>query len=491
MSLEKFGRDEWVAQVDGRRAGPAGLIGRARARWDTIPLAYRFVGLVAAAATVPLLTSSDYLVRVAGTVCLFATLAVGLNVVLGYAGLLDLGFVAFYGLGAYTYALLSSGKFNLHWPSWASLLFIGGFSVVLGLLLGSPSLRLLGDYLAIVTLGFGQVFVQLGVSGDRLPWFTGPVDVTGGSNGLINLDYLKFIGFELSSVTHYYYLLLLWLAVILVVIYHLNQSRIGRAWRAMREDPLSAEAMGMPTKQLKLLAFACGAAIAGVTGGIFAAWQHSVFPNNFGIDTLVTLYAMVVLGGVGSLGGVVLGAGILGIVPELLRSPELARVAFYGGLVLSVAVLVRPRRNALSLLAGVIGLGLVLKLIFQWIAPGLLSAPTLHVAAASVSTTFERVAQMFGVYVQRWILWPIDPQLAGNIAFPILVPTLLGWTRLKPGRLKLILLAPLLYLLAFVWETRLAAEPAITRLLLIGALLIMLMIFRPQGLLGSRRVEII
>jgi ABC-type branched-subunit amino acid transport system permease subunit len=489
----KFGHDEWVAQVDTRRAGPSGWAGRLLARWNTLPLSGRFLALLVAGALIPLITHSDYYIRVAGTVWLFATLAVGLNVVIGYAGLLDLGYVAFYGLGAYVYALLSSGKFNMHWPSWAALLFVGGLSVLFGLLLGSPSLRLSGDYLAIVTLGFGLVFVQLGLSLDRvqIPGRDTALDITGGSNGLINLDSLSFFGFKLTTVTHYYYALLIWLALVLFVVYRLNQSRFGRAWRAMREDPLAAEVMGMPTNRLKLFAFACGAGVAGITGGIFAAWQQSVFPNNFDTNALINLYAMVVLGGVGSLPGMVAGASILTIVPELLRSPELSRVAFYSALALALVLALRPRRNGVIILASVIALGLVLRVVVQAAAPGLLSPPTIQVAAASVSSGFERASQAFGILIQRWILLPQNPLLVGNLAFVILVPALLGWARMRPGRPKLILLVPLVYLLTFVWETRLSAEPAITRLLLIGSLLVTLMIFRPQGLFGSRRVEIV
>ena len=504
MASDKFGRDEWVAQIDARRAAPTGVTGQLLARWNALPLGWRWLGVLAAFAAIPFLTSNDYLIRVAGTVALFATLSLGLNVVVGYAGLLDLGFVAFYGLGAYAYALLSSGKFDLHWPSWVTLLFIGVLGLAFGVLLGLPSLRLLGDYLAIVTLGFGLVFVQLAITMDRVevPWHAGPIDVTGGSNGLINLDPLRLFGLDfgepltlfgyaLSSVALYFYALLAALAVVLLVIYHLNQSRIGRAWRAMREDSLAAEAMGMPTKRLKLLAFACGSAIAGVSGGIFAAWQHSVFPLNFSTDLLITLYAMMVLGGLGSLPGVVIGAGILAVIPELLRSPELARVAFYSAVVLGVALFLRPRRNGLIVLAGVILLGLILRLATQTLWPDLLSPPTITVAAESVSTAFERTAQTFGIIVQKWIILPMEPTPPGNVAFLVLLPALLAWARLQPSRLKLGLLAPLLYLLAFVWETRLTAEPAVTRLLLIGTLLVVLMIFRPHGLLGTKRVELV
>jgi len=488
---EKFGTDEWVAQVDARRAG-GGWIGKLGARWGALPISWRFLGLLLVGAIIPLLIHSDYVLRVIGTAWLFATLAVGLNVVVGYAGLLDLGFIAFYGLGAYTYALLSSGHFNVHLPSWLALLIVAGVGMAFGLLLGSPSLRLLGDYLAIVTLGFGLVFVQLGLNLDRLnvPWSNTPLNITGGSNGIINLDPLHFFGFSLSTVANYYYALLVWLAIVLLVIYRLNQSHFGRAWRAMREDPLAAEAMGMPTRRLKLFSFATGAAVAGVTGAIFAAWQQSVFPNNFDTNSLINLYAMVVLGGVGSLPGVSLGAGILTVVPELLRSPELSRVIFYMGLALALVFLIRPRRNGLAVLVGVVGLGLILRLAVQAVAPGLVSPPTIEVAAVSISSGFERASQSFGVLVQRWILLPKDPNTAGNLAYVLLVPALLAWARMKPSRWRTLLLVPLLYLLSFVWETRLSAEPAITRLLLIGTLLVILMIFRPQGLLGARRVEI-
>jgi hypothetical protein len=166
-------------------------------------------------------------------------------------------------------------------------------------------------------------------------------------------------------------------------------------------------------------------------------------------------------------------------------------VVFYSALGLALVFMIRPRRNGLAVLAGVIGLGLVLRLAVQAVAPGLISPPTIQVAAVSISSGFERASQSFGVLVQRWILLPNDPIFAGNIAYVLLVPALLGWARTKPGRRRTLLLVPLMYLLTFVWETRLSAEPAITRLLLIGALLVTLMIFRPNGLLGSRRVEIV
>lgn len=480
------------------------------ARFTALPLAWRFTGLLVIIALIPLVTDNNYILRILGNVLMFSSLAIALNVVVGYAGLLDLGFVAFFGLGAYTYGLLSSPQLadwpskltgglipatqlGLHWPSWLSLIVIAILSVGFGLLLGSPSLRLSGDYLAIVTLGFGLIFVQLANTLDRVsvPSYEETLNLTGGANGLINIDKLNFFGFELSSVTHYYYAFLIWLVIVLIVIYRLNQSRIGRAWRSMGEDTLAAETMGMPTRNLKLLAFATGACIAGVTGAIFASWQGSAFPQNFAADVLINMYAMMVLGGIGNLAGAVLGASVLSIVPELLRSPDVIRLLFYIGLIVSLLFLVKPRRNGLIVLGGLIVFGFLIKVIAGVVIPDLLSPPTIQVAADSVSSGFERFSQQIGIYIQTWILLLKDSVLVGNIAFILLIPSFLALSRMKPSNLKVALMIPELYLLAFVWESRFTAEPAVTRLLLVGSLLVLMMIFRPHGLLGRRKVEIV
>lgn len=479
------------------------------ARFTALPLVWRFAGLLAVLALVPFFINNNYVLRVLGNVLMFSSLAIALNVVVGYAGLLDLGFVAFFGLGAYTYGLLSSPQLadwpskltgglipaanGLHWPSWLSLLTIAVLSIGFGLLLGSPSLRLSGDYLAIVTLGFGLIFVQLTNTLDKvsIPNFKETLNLTGGANGLINIDPLNFFGFELSTVTHYYYAFLIWLAIVLIVIYRLNQSRIGRAWRSMGEDALAAETMGMPTRNLKLLAFATGACIAGVTGALFASWQGSAFSQNFAADVLINLYAMMVLGGIGNLAGAVLGASVLSIVPELLRSPDVIRLLFYIGLIIGLLFLMKPRRNGVIVFVGLIVFGVVIKVIAGVVMPDLLSPPTIQVAADSVSSGFERFSQQIGIYIQTWILLLKDSVLVGNIAFVLLIPTFLALSRMKPRNLKVALMIPELYLLAFVWESRFTAEPAVTRLLLVGGLLVLMMIFRPHGLLGRRKVEIV
>lgn len=479
MSLEKLGRDDWVARQGERQARALGLSGRAQALVGRLPLWAWFALLIGAGLLIPQLTKNDYILRVAGVTLLMSTLGLALTVVVGYAGMLDLGFVAFYGIGSYTYAYLSSDFTGLHWPTWASLLLIIGLGALFGLLLGSPSLRLVGDYLAIVTLGFGQIFVELTTSLTRVqvPWSQQPLNLTGGPNGIVNLDRLSFLGFTARSVADHYYILLAMLALILLVVYHLRNSRLGRAWRSLREDELAAEAMGMPTRRLKLLAFAIGASIAGLNGAIFAAWQGAVFPPNFDVTLLIMIYAIVVLGGLGSLPGVLLGAAIMVIVPEILRDVESAQALFYGGVLITLIAALKPRWRALALLALLFVFGLAIKAIVGGAAPETL-------APISESETI-------GGAIRNWLALPAKPTEPGNLAFGALIGMLMLVARLKNAAGRFVALIPTLYLLAFVWETRLSQEPSVTRLLLVGALLVVLMNYRPNGLLGQRRVEVV
>jgi branched-chain amino acid transport system permease protein len=480
MSADKIGQDEWVEQAAARRAR-MGPWGRALERLETANPLLIAGALVLFAALVPLLTSDEYLIRVAGNVCLFALLALGLNVVVGYAGLLDLGYMAFYGLGGYGYALLSSGQFGLHLPTWLSIPLVVALAALFGLLLGSPSLRLTGDYLAIVTLGFGQIFVLLTNTMDRVnvPWSEQPLNITGGPNGVTNLDPIHLFGLRLSSVTAYFYLLLAALALVWLALHHIDHSRVGRAWRALREDTLAAEAMGTPVRRLKLLAFATGAAVAGLSGSIYAAWQTSVFPTNFDVTLLITLYAMVVLGGLGSQAGAIAGAFLLAVFPELLRGPDTARVLFYGGVVALTLLVARPRWRGAALLAAVLAFGLLVKLAAAGLPPGMLGQPPVPIASG------------LGAWAQRWLVFPSSSTLAGNIAFVAVVALLMAASRMRRANVRLALLVPGLYLLAFVWEARLAAEPSVTRLLFFGAILVLLMTYRPHGLFGKPRVEVV
>ncbi|MEP6987999.1 MAG: branched-chain amino acid ABC transporter permease [Chloroflexota bacterium] len=479
MSQDKIGVDQWVEQYDQRVNRASGLRGFVEQTSRRLPVWGWLIVMVVFGFLLPLVTDNGFVIRIAGNIALMATLGLGLNVVVGYAGLLDLGFVAFYGIGAYVYAYLSSDFTGVHLPTWATLVIVVVVSGLFGLLLGSPSLRLLGDYLAIVTLGFGQIFTQLATSLNRvdLPGRDKPVDLTGGPNGILNLDPLNFFGLKATSVVHYYLIFLVVLAVMVLVIYHLYKSRIGRAWRAMREDELAAEAMGMPTRQLKLQAFAVGAAIAGLSGALFAAWQGSVFPGNFDTTLLITVYAIIVLGGLGSLPGVLLGALIMIAVPDILRNAPLAGTLFYIGVVVTVFAVIKPRWHAIALVVAIALFGFIVR------AAAVAADPTAFAA-------FQPAGAFISDTVRSWLPIPNNAVLIGNYGFTILIVAVLVVSRIKPPLWRLVALVPTIYLLLFVWETRLAAEPSITRLLLVGVLLIVLMIYRPNGLVGQRRVEI-
>jgi branched-chain amino acid transport system permease protein len=480
MSYDKIGSDEWVSSYTARRLRQRGLPGLAERASAVVPFWGWLIVLLLIGLSVPLLTSNSYIIRITGTIALMGTLSLGLHVVVGYAGLLDLGFVAFYGIGAYSYAYLSSDFTGVHFPTFVTLPIVTAITVCAGFLVGLPSLRLIGDYLAIATLGFGLAFTNLADSLTRvnLPWSDGPVDLTGGRNGITGLDDLELFGVTARSVTNYEIVMVFAFVLMLLFVYHLNRSRIGRAWRAMREDELAAEAMGMPTRWLKVLAFAMGAGIAGLSGGLFAAWQGNVFPNNFVTMTLITLYAIIVLGGLGTLPGVVAGAIIMTAGPEILRNTELAGIIFYATIVLMLFISLKPSWKAPTVLAAVVVGGIAVKLLGEAIAP-------------QTFTTLAETDSFFTNTIRNWLLIPEETQLVGNIAYVALVLMVLFVVRLPAMPWRLIALVPTLYLLSFVWETRLSEQPSVTRLIFVGLMLVLLMIYRPHGLFGSRRVEII
>ncbi len=480
MSRDKIGVDQWVEQYGQRVNQAQGLRAIFQKTSRRLPVWGWLLVLVVLGFTLPILTDNNFVLQIAGNIALYAMLALGLNVVAGYAGLLDLGFVAFFGIGAYAYAYLSSDFTAVHLPTWLTLIIVLGISAIFGLILGSPSLRLIGDYLAIVTLGFGQIFVQLLLSVTRvnLPGRETSLDLTGGPNGIPNLDKFSFLGFTATSVQDYYLVMLVFMAITILVIYHLNSSRIGRAWRAMREDELAAEAMGMPTRRLKLQAFAAGAALAGFSGALFAAKQGSVFPQNFDTTLLITIYAIIVLGGLGSLPGVLLGALVIIAIPDVLRNATLAGQLFYIAVLVTLFAAIKPRWHIIILIAAVVVGGLILR-------------PVLVNAAPELFGKLRPTGSAIIDAIRNWLPIPKNDTVPGNQAFAVVVVLLLAVTRIKNHYWKLIALIPTLYLLIFVWETRLSQEPSVTRLLLVGVLLIVLMIYRPNGLLGTRRVEVV
>jgi ABC-type branched-subunit amino acid transport system permease subunit len=276
----------------------------------------------------------------------------------------------------------------------------------------------------------------------------------------------------------YYYLFLILLALMLLMVHHLNQSRLGRAWRAMREDELAAEVMGMPTRRLKLIAFAIGAGIAALVGAVHAAWQGNVVPNRYDVFALIELYAMIVLGGLGSLPGVLVGAFIFTTLPELLRSVELAGFLFYLGGLAGLVGWLKPSRLLIAVLGGTILGGLLLKLAVNLLWPGF------DVGAAPAAGSF------LNQWVQSWLIIPADFKTAGNVIIGGAILALL-LTLLVKAPWRWLLLSLAIYLFAFAWETRLATEPSVTRILVVGATLIVLMITRPQGLFGKLRVTLV
>ncbi len=298
------------------------------------------LGLYAALALLliiaPHLMPDSYWLRIYTMTGLWVMLALGLNVVAGFAGLLDLAYVAFFGIGGYTFALLSSNQFDVHLPFFLVLPLAAFCTMGIGLALGSTSIRLKGDYLAIVTLAFAQIFKLLLLNLDS------PVDITGGVNGIFGFDPISIFGLPITSPLAYAYLI--WLAAVLAAAgsFRIKASRIGRGWEAIREDELAAEAMGVNTTWMKLLAFAGGAFVAGAAGCLFASFQDSVFPNNFDFQQLVIVYCMVILGGLGNITGVIAGAVILSILPEFLREYGAYRMMSYG-LILIVLMALRPQ----------------------------------------------------------------------------------------------------------------------------------------------------
>jgi len=301
-------------------------------------------------------------VRIADFALLYIMLALGLNIVVGYAGLLDLGYIAFFAVGAYTYALLGSPQFGLHWPMYVVLPLGALIACGFGVLLGAPTLKLRGDYLAIVTLGFGEI-IRIFLNN-----LNAPVNITNGPQGISAIDPLQIGGFSFGSsyewmgirvddVHLHYYLFLAFTLLVIFVSRRLEDSRIGRAWVAIREDEVAASAMGINTRNIKLLAFAMGATFGGISGGLFAGFQGFVSPESFSLMESIMVLCMVVLGGMGNVGGVVLGGVLLVALPELFRNaagpvqqalfgkvvvdPESLRMLMFG-LALILVMLWRP-----------------------------------------------------------------------------------------------------------------------------------------------------
>lgn len=289
-----------------------------------------FILLVA----LPFVSGDQYWLRVIITISVYIILSLGLNVIIGFTGILDLGFIAFYGIGAYTTALLTV-HFGLSF--WICLPIAILAAALVGVLRGLPALHLSGDYLAIVTLGFGEIVRMT---------FANWVDLTGGPMGIRGITPPTIFGLSLgfspeAGYRYYYFLILLFMAISIIVVYNLRNSRVGRAWVAIREDETAASTMGIHLARYKTLSYAVGAAFGGLAGSFFAVFNMFVSPNSFTFFESAIVLCMVVIGGIGSIPGVILGAVLLASFPELLRFLSEYRYLIFGALMV-VFVILRP-----------------------------------------------------------------------------------------------------------------------------------------------------
>ena len=324
-----------------------------------------------------------------------------------------------------------------------------------------------GDYLAIVTLFVGQAFVE----------FVTNVDPThlGGVNGLFGLEPIQSFGRSITTPLGYYYFALIACALLMVLMRNLERSRTGLGWRAIREDELAAGAMTVRTSVLKIMAISFGAAVAALAGTIFAAQQDSVFPTNFTANILILIYACLVLGGVGSIWGALVGGIVVTAGEAMVSSPLDAGYLFYGLILAALVAKVRPWRTLVAVLAGIVGFGLAAHAIVGAISPS-------AVAGSPGSVGW------IGSLVSHWVIVPENATTYGNILYILVICLTFALVRV-PRRFLPFLLVPTVYIAACCWEARLVVNPSITAQILIGAILVAMMAARPQGLLGTMRVE--
>jgi ABC-type branched-subunit amino acid transport system permease subunit len=470
-----IGVDEWVAQHEERaevRPGWRGTAARLGGRvgwWPRLALAL-VAGLIFSQLSV------NVNVRTVAVNCLiYAILAVGLNIAVGWAGLLDLGYVAFFGFGAYGYALFSSGALGSggvggsHLPAIEAIPIVLAGAGILGALIGLMSLRVSGDYLAIVTLFVGQAFFEVVNNVD-----TGTL---GGVNGIYGLDPIHGFGGQITTPKGYYIFALLVLAVLMVLLHLLDNSRTGRGWRSVREDELAAEAMTVSTGAVKVMAISFGAIVGALAGTIFAAQQDNVFPTNFTANIMILIYACLVLGGAGSIAGAVLGGILVTAGEQMVSSPTDAGYLFYGLILLALVMKVRPWRVLAGVVAGTVILGVALHAIVDAISA---SAVAGHAGSGG----------WIGSLVSHWVIVPAHAATYGNVLYIATIGLVFAIVR-APLRYRPFVLVPTIYVAACCWESRLVVNPSITAQILIGAILIATMTVRPQGLLGTMRVEVV
>jgi ABC-type branched-subunit amino acid transport system permease subunit len=473
--MAKIGVDEWVSQSGERRDEGSGW-----RRW--VAVADKRLGWWPRLAIVTIvgfafgqLTGNVNLLTVGFNSVLYAILAVGLNIAVGWAGLLDLGYIAFVGFGAYGYAIFSStalgtgGLGGSHLAAFESIPIVLVAAGVMGVIIGLIALRLEGDYLAIVTLFVGQAFMEVVNNVDP--------QTLGGVNGIFGLDSPHGFSGSITTPRGYYILALLILAVLAGILHLLDTSRTGRAWRALKDDPLAAQAMTMPVNKLKVMAYSFGAVVGALGGALYAAQNSAVFPTDFTANILILIYACLVLGGVGSIAGAITGGIVVTVVEAMLSSPKDSAYLFYGLVLIALVWKIRPWRYLGAVVAGIVGLGLAM-----------------HAIVGAISSTATAGAPgssgWIGSLVRHWVIVPSNPTSYGNILYVVLICAVIALVRMQGVR-RLVLIIPTVYAAACCWEARLIVNPAITTQIMIGAILIVTMAARPNGLLGSRQIEVV
>ena len=471
--MPQIGVDEWVAQSGDRREQGTGL-GRALATLDARVGWWPRLALAAAAGLAFGLTTGNVNLLTVGFTCLlYAILSLGLNIAAGWSGLLDLGYIAFVGFGAYGYAIFSSsalgsgGSGGAHLAAFESIPIVVVAGGLVGVLIGLIALRLEGDYLAIVTLFVGQAFVEVVNNVDP--------GTLGGVNGIFSIDPLHGLSGNVSTPRGYYLVALIIIVGLAGLLHLLDTSRTGRAWRALRDDPLAASAMSIPVNKLKVMAFSFSAAIGALGGTLFAAQTSSVFPTNFTENILILIFACLVLGGAGSIAGAIAGGIIVWALEQMLGSPTDAGYLFYGLILLTLFLKIRPWWKLAAVLAGII--------VFGFLAHAIVGAISSSATAGHPGST-----GWIGSAVKDWVVVPSDPIGYGNVLFILVICLVLALVRLQ-GTARLLLVVPTVYLAACCWESRLIVNPAITTQIMLGVILIVTMAARPNGLLGTRRVE--
>ena len=473
--MPRIGVDEWVSQSGDRRDEGTGWR-RLLTRLDAVVGWWQRLALATVAGLVfGLLTANVNLLTVGFNSLLYAMLSLGLNIAAGWAGLLDLGYIAFFGFGAYGYALLSStalgtgGIGGAHLAAFETIPIVlaagGGVGVVIGLI----ALRLEGDYLAIVTLFVGQAFMEVVNNVDP--------GTLGGVNGLFGLDSIHGFSCQITTPRGYYFLALIMTAVVAGILRLLDTSRTGRAWRALRDDPLAARAMTIPVNKLKVMAFSFSAMVGALGGTLFAAEQTSVFPTNFTPTILILIYACLVLGGIGSIAGAIVGGIAVTVVEQMLSSQTDAAYLFYGIVLITLVAKIRPWRHLGAVLAGIVAFGFAARAI---------------VGAISSSATAGAPGSggWIGSVVRHYVIVPSSPASYGNVLYVVLICAVIALVRIQ-GTRRLLVIVPTVYMAACCWEARLIVNPSITTQIMIGAILIVTMAARPNGLLGTRRVEVV